>query len=401
MSNVQLTEEQRRRIEANKQAALKKRDELARQRAQAANKPIGQSTNQPNRNLTVSSTTNVGTTNYQPNSSSILPRQTPLNNPINQLNRNQTATNQTANNQTATNQNQHNHNLTATNQNQTNKQTNSNGVHAQAQSSNPTQTFRYSFNRINANAVSNVAQNSRTNQPSVNSTNRPNPPARQPTNNPSASYGSNTASFAIPSTNQPNRLGVNQINNRQPNSIPKNSQNSYITPAKRPAGPNDYQTDKRLKTGPQAKSPYEQVMSKAQTIEIKFYLLNNKEFYLDFRFNQRLIDEIKKLHPVRFHVTKKVWIFKLEKYEELLIQLRGIRLDRLDIKLGEGFPSNVQDILKDSLRYDTIKVNLEMKICPEMLKRLFPYQKEGVIFGVKREGKNAISKIFKSSEFTS
>ena len=67
--------------------------------------------------------------------------------------------------------------------------------------------------------------------------------------------------------------------------------------------------------------------------------------------------------------------------------MAAIKLDRLIVKLGEGFPKNVLDILHDSLRYDTIKVDLEAKVnLKNVLKRLFPYQREGVIFGVKREG---------------
>lgn len=344
-----LTEEQKQRIEQNRLAAIRRREELAKQRAQAA-APQPPPSVQPNRNLTVN---------------------------------NQRLNQPTGNNPT------------------TNLPTNSNGINRQfvnSASSNSNQP-KYTFNRI-ANAVANVGQNSRPNPQTNNQlTNRSNfnqPPNRQPSNNPPASYGSNSAatSFAVPSANQPNRPSVNQNSSVYQNSNPNSNQNSnqtsnYITPAKRPAGSSDNlrESDKRLKTGPQTKSPYEQVMSKAQTIEIKFYLLNNKEFYIDFPFNQRLINEIKALNQARFERTKKVWIFRLENYQETLDKLAAIKLDRLIIKLGEGFPKHVLEILEDSLRYDTIKVDLESKpTLKNVLKRLFPYQKEGVIFGVKREG---------------
>lgn len=321
---IMLTQEQRQKIEQNRLAALRRREELAKQRAQATSNPSSHS-NPP---LTTSNKTNT-----------------------------------------------------------TNPSTNSTGIHRQPQPNDPSsnQQPKYSFNRLNANAVSNVGQKS---NPSNNQlANRPNynqPPISEPANHRPASYGSNTVtSFPAPSTNQA-RQPHNQIGSR-----PSNGQsNSYITPAKRPAGSDNQQADKRLRTGLQAtKSPYEQILSKAQSIEIKFYLLNNKEFYIDFQFNQRLKDEVKRLNPVRFDTIRKVWIFKLENYQEVLDKLAAIKLDRLIVKLGEGFPKNVLDILHDSLRYDTIKVDLEAKVnLKNVLKRLFPYQREGVIFGVKREG---------------
>lgn len=358
-----LTEEQRQRMEQNRLAALRKREELARQRAQSN----GQPPNQPNRTTTAI---------------------------------NSNAGNPTASNQNKTTSNPNTGNPTASNQNrpavinQTNSSTvsngvprptpqpnptNSNGIRAQPQLSSTTSTTqpKYSFNRINANAVQN----------------RPNPPYRQPPNNPTASYGNNTASsFAIPPANRP----ANQIRSNPPNNPPNASLNSssYITPAKRPAGPNDHQADKRLKTGVQAKSPYEQIMTKAQTVKIEFSLLNNREFCADFKYHVKLVEEVRKLKGARFDGTQKKWAFKLEDYEEITKALGAIKLDRLTIQLGEGIPKNVRDILADSLKYNQVKVDLGVnKYLPRVLERLFPYQKEGVMFGVRREGKQHLPTI--------
>lgn len=359
-----LTEEQRQRMEQNRLAALRKREELARQRAQSN----GQPPNQPNR-----TTTAINSNAGNPTAS----------------NQNKTTSNPNTGNPTASNQNrpavinQTNNSSTISNgvprpTPQPNP-TNSNGIRAQPQLSSTTSTTqpKYSFNRINANAVQN----------------RPNPPYRQPPNNPTASYGNNTASsFAIPPANRP----ANQIRSNPPNNPPNASLNSssYITPAKRPAGPNDHQADKRLKTGVQAKSPYEQIMTKAQTVKIEFSLLNNREFCADFKYHVKLVEEVRKLKGARFDGTQKKWAFKLEDYEEITKALGAIKLDRLTIQLGEGIPKNVRDILADSLKYNQVKVDLGVnKYLPRVLERLFPYQKEGVMFGVRREGKQHLPTI--------
>ena len=340
-----LTEEQKQRIEQNRLAAIRRKEELARQRAQSNGLP----SNQPNRNTTASNP-NATVSNPKPTNNSTTSNgvhRPPQPNP-----------------------------------------TNSNGIHAQPQlgatNSASTAQSKYTFNRINANAVLNRPNS-----------NPPNPPLnRQQPNHPTASYGSNTAaaSFAIPSANRP----ANQNQGNPPNG---NQNSNYITPAKRPAGPNDHQVDKRLKTGAQAKSPYEQIMGKVQTVKIEFSLLSNREFYVDFKYNQKLVDEVRRLKSARFDGAQKKWAFKLEHYEEIMSALPKIKLDRLTVQLGEGFPKDVLDLLEDSLKYNQIKVNLEAnRNVKVILNRLFPYQKEGVMFGVRREGEHSFPAV-KSQSF--
>jgi hypothetical protein len=114
-------------------------------------------------------------------------------------------------------------------------------------------------------------------------------------------------------------------------------------------------------------------------------LLNNREFYLDCKFNQKFQDEIKKMN-FRFDYNKKVWIAKLENYKEIVEKLKSIKLDRYDIKYGKPIPDKVLTLLEGTLKYDECKVSLTPTLKQEFVDRLFPYQREGVKFGIKRDG---------------
>ena len=201
------------------------------------------------------------------------------------------------------------------------------------------------------------------------------------TNNSNANYlGNKSNANNSNSTSMTNIMPYNQ-----------QQQNNFITPAKRPTTDQNNLNDKRMKTSDQVKSPYEQIMGKPKIIlPIEFKLLNNREFFIDFKYNQQFINEIKKIN-VRFDFKKKIWVLKLENYKTDLEKLKLIKIERTEIKFGEGFPDHVLSTLADTLKYDEMKIRLEDNqflnaSSTNMLERLFPYQKEGVKFGVRREG---------------
>lgn len=119
---------------------------------------------------------------------------------------------------------------------------------------------------------------------------------KQPSNNQSVGYESDTvSSFASPSANQPSQPsasdqssnGQSNRNQHDQNNNPTNNQtNSCIAPAKRP---NDdlLEADKRLKNDPKAEPPYKQT-SKTPTIQTQFHSIPLKldsEWYGDTGVN--------------------------------------------------------------------------------------------------------------------
>lgn len=355
-----LTAEQKAMIEQKRQAALRRREEKARERALlAANQP--QANHQPQSNCqpqtsSINRTTNItsSTTNVQQQQNSAAqPRfnQT-ANNP--QFRTNQM--NSTATSTTTTNQSSRVTNFTSS----TFKQ--------------PTVVNNQPSSRMNGNPMSN-----NTNANYMNNSFRTNPSTATTLNQNSNYYNRMNQQASHSNFNK-----TNSTSKTQP--APWQQSTSYfITPTKRPSEQTD-QGSKRQNV--EAKSPYEQVMDRSIPImEISFKLINNREFYLDFRFSSKLIDAVKKFQSARYDAVNKRWVFKLEHYKEICDALKKLQIDRLKLKINPGFPDNVLTILQDTLKYDEMKVNLEEKISHSVIEKLFPYQREGIKFGIRREGK--------------
>lgn len=356
-----LTQEQKDRIERNRLAALARKAELAKQRGQIPNQSIN------NQSTVTSSVTNLNSNNSATNTSSANNRvQAVSSSKNNQQNStpNQPATGLKYNFKTAINQSANSSSFGTTNQSTANSSSNSTNQHLNVNSNK--QPINRPNNQANATVTSNQLNGFNNNKSDY---------FIKPNQN-------SNLNRAGSSSNMTQIMNHNKFQNQN-----QNQNNNFITPAKRPSENSSF--EKRLKTdNPQVKSPYEQVMDKSiPNFKIEFKLLDNREFYLDFRYNSKLVEAIRKIKSPRYDPTNKKWIFRLQDYKEVLESVRKLRIERVKIELGEGFPDDLLKLLEDSLQYNKVKVLLEEKLTREFIGQLFPYQKEGVRFAIKREGR--------------
>lgn len=233
-------------------------------------------------------------------------------------------------------------------------------------------------NRTNGPSLSNTfaQQNSipRTSQPTTNQS-RPILPV-------TPIYMNNRLNSSSSSTTS--RSNNNPFNQLKTKSI--YDKNYFVTPNKRPGESLD-QAIAEKRPNVQAKSPYDVIKNHSITFEIEFKLISNREFYLDFKYSSKLIDAVKKFPSARYDAKNKRWVFKLENYKDICSELKKLKIDRLNLKIKSGIPENVLTILQSTLELDEIKVELTSRIPSDVLEKLFPYQREGIKFGVRREGR--------------
>lgn len=130
-----------------------------------------------------------------------------------------------------------------------------------------------------------------------------------------------------------------------------------------------------------AKSPQKQ-------IKISFLLENSNRFTINVEYHSDIVKIFRDITSKRWDPVTKNWSFSIKDYQNILSKLRALK--HLDIKYLEMLPENVMKQLVD-IESKKCDIDLSERFNSKFLDSLFSYQRDGIIFGIQRQGRCLIA----------
>lgn len=149
-----------------------------------------------------------------------------------------------------------------------------------------------------------------------------------------------------------------------------------------------------LKTKALAKwpSPKKNASSSSQiiakpSVKVSITLISTNRFSIHSEYNSQLNSIFKTIDSKRWDPDSKKWSFLIKDFENILSQMK-----KLDLKLEfiDSIPEAVINTLIES-QSKKEDVNLEDRLSKEFIDGLYDFQREGIIFGIQRNGKCLIA----------
>lgn len=190
------------------------------------------------------------------------------------------------------------------------------------------------------------------------------------------------------------------LNNNNPNNRPiigSNPTNNYVK-----SGNTDSMTNiKSMTQIPREskyfhkKSPYSRPNTSGKSNTVKKELIasirlkSNKRFELLIPFDPEVVTICRKIQSKEWDPNTKNWSFDIKDYKELMNELKSI--PSVEVKFGDAVPEPVLVTLTKVRNKDKQHVDLKERLSTELVDELFPFQREGVLYGIEREGRCLIA----------
>jgi SWI/SNF-related matrix-associated actin-dependent regulator 1 of chromatin subfamily A len=139
------------------------------------------------------------------------------------------------------------------------------------------------------------------------------------------------------------------------------------------------------------KSPYSRPNTSGQSNTGKKELIasirlkSNKRFELLIPFNAEVVTICRKIQSKEWDPDSKNWSFDIKDYKELMNELKCI--PSVEVKFGDAVPEPVLVTLTKARNKDKPNIDLKERLSSELVDELFPFQREGVFYGIEREGR--------------
>ncbi|KAL7076057.1 hypothetical protein ACQ4LE_004562 [Meloidogyne hapla] len=134
------------------------------------------------------------------------------------------------------------------------------------------------------------------------------------------------------------------------------------------------------------------------TVDFKFYLLSAERFKLEFHpYDSSIPSVLKEIASRSYDSTNKIWSFQLKDYELVKRKLNQLRSKNILAKFDE-IPLGVRKLFLDKispcnseLSSNEASSSYLEKADPKIVETLFPFQRSGVSFGIRRGGRLLIA----------
>lgn len=125
---------------------------------------------------------------------------------------------------------------------------------------------------------------------------------------------------------------------------------------------------------------------KSESIKINLVMITEDRFQIEAPYNQELIKLFYKISSKKYDPKTKWWNFHIDDYNNLLQDIRMVFGTKIIIS---SIPSFVLQAFRNNLRKkseEKLQVSIEGKIDKILLSQLMPFQKEGVMYGIRNNG---------------
>ncbi|XP_076232047.1 SWI/SNF-related matrix-associated actin-dependent regulator of chromatin subfamily A-like protein 1 [Calliopsis andreniformis] len=121
----------------------------------------------------------------------------------------------------------------------------------------------------------------------------------------------------------------------------------------------------------------------------KCYMISDNRFVLETSsYFPPLIESLKTITSKSYDIKTKLWSFNLKDYEILMEKLVCFKSEIQTV----GLPRNVLQIFRNSDTSDHINIDMDLStIDPQLLDSLMPFQREGICYGISKNGRCMIA----------
>ena len=140
---------------------------------------------------------------------------------------------------------------------------------------------------------------------------------------------------------------------------------------------------------PVKKEAVASIFAKAAKIFIKIHLVPDNRISLGFGYNARVVDAIKRnVLSARYEREKSCWTIHVDDYMKTIETLNELKTAGLDLEVDkDSVPARVVALIKNQISKRDTQVNLADRIDQEMIDKMFPFQREGAKFAIRKNGR--------------
>ena len=202
------------------------------------------------------------------------------------------------------------------------------------------------------------------------------------------------------SSNSP-KIGSNALNATANNSIPFNENKSYNATKsfgfrgknynEHKSGSNSFKSNTKFNKQTERFNPIKATTFFGQKSHVtgKCYMISDNRFTLETSsYFAPLIETLKTIPSKSYDMKTKTWNFLLKDYENLMQKLINFKADIQVI----GLPIKVLQIFRRNDTSNNAVTNIDLSdIDPQLVKSLMPFQREGVCYGISKNGRCMIA----------
>ncbi|XP_054168662.1 SWI/SNF-related matrix-associated actin-dependent regulator of chromatin subfamily A-like protein 1 [Oppia nitens] len=118
-------------------------------------------------------------------------------------------------------------------------------------------------------------------------------------------------------------------------------------------------------------------------------LVSTKRFEIDISYNKQVIEIFRKINSRDWNPTTKLWTFDINDYKNIMNKLQSI--DSVDIQFTDAVPERVMTALIEAKNRPKEDIDLNERLGPKLMQRLYEYQIEGILFGIRTGGRCLIA----------
>lgn len=121
-------------------------------------------------------------------------------------------------------------------------------------------------------------------------------------------------------------------------------------------------------------------------IGVKTSLSTQNRISLEFGYNARLVDAIKSLNTTKWESPK--WTVHVDEYLKVIETLNDLKNNGLNVEVdNDSVPARVVALVKNEINKRTSEIELSERLDQAMIDKMFPFQREGAKFAIRREGR--------------
>lgn len=122
--------------------------------------------------------------------------------------------------------------------------------------------------------------------------------------------------------------------------------------------------------------------------KVKISLQSPSRLSVTFAFKEDMIQAIKTLKTSSYDPNERKWTIDISDYANCVSLLKTIGNTELDTN---SVPARLVSLIQTNSKFNEIKVNLLDKFDQEFIDKLYPFQREGIKFGIQRNGRCLIA----------
>ncbi|RWS25243.1 SWI/SNF subfamily A-like protein [Leptotrombidium deliense] len=133
------------------------------------------------------------------------------------------------------------------------------------------------------------------------------------------------------------------------------------------------------------------IRNELKKVDVKLLLQSKNRVSLHFPFDRDILNAVKQIPTSIYIPETKIWTFDISVYREIIETLSGLKKLNIKIEFSDRVPSSVIVALKQQRTQSEMNIDLSQKLNAKFISDMYDFQKEGVQFGISRNGRVLIA----------